>query len=130
MNKKKLHFLNVGELIIIIVLLAVSTTAVLFLSGSSSDDRTSVAVIRSKGAELRLDLSADGEYTFAECSKTVFEVSEGRVRIKSAPCRDGICVNTGYIGKKGQCIVCVPQELTVTIENNDENDNNTDIVIG
>lgn len=129
MNKKKLHFLNMGELILIIVLLAVSSAAVLFLSGSSSENG-SIAVIRCKGTELRLDLSGDGEYTFDECGEAVFEVAGGRVRIKSAPCRDGICVNTGFIGKKGQCIICVPQELTVTVENNDTDENKADIAIG
>jgi hypothetical protein len=43
------------------------------------------------------------------------EVSAGRIRVKDADCTDKICVNTGWIDKPGEIIVCLPHKLTVQI---------------
>jgi len=45
----------------------------------------------------------------------VIEISQGRVRMKSANCPDQVCVNTSWIGQHGQTVVCLPNRVTVKL---------------
>lgn len=45
----------------------------------------------------------------------VVEVSEGRVRVSEADCKNQICVNTGWSSSEGQIITCLPHQLVVEI---------------
>lgn len=47
------------------------------------------------------------------------EVSDDRIRIKSANCPDQICVLTGFISKPGETIVCLPHRLVIEIQSED-----------
>jgi hypothetical protein len=46
---------------------------------------------------------------------TIVEVSQGRVRVLSSPCPEHICMNTGWISKTGQLIVCMPNRIVVRL---------------
>ncbi|HHX10563.1 MAG TPA: NusG domain II-containing protein [Firmicutes bacterium] len=46
---------------------------------------------------------------------TIVEVERGRVRVLSSPCPEHICMNTGWISKPGQIIVCMPNQVVVRI---------------
>jgi len=51
-----------------------------------------------------------------EKGKVVIEVKDGRVRVVDSSCFQKICVNTGWINKPGQNIICLPNKVLVTIE--------------
>lgn len=55
------------------------------------------------------------------------EVSDDRIRIKSANCPDQICVLTGFISKPGETIVCLPHRLVIGIQS--ENSSPEPIII-
>jgi hypothetical protein len=43
-------------------------------------------------------------------------IRDGRVRILDSPCPLKICENKGWISKKGDCIICVPNRIVIRIE--------------
>jgi hypothetical protein len=46
---------------------------------------------------------------------TVVVIRGGRVSVAASPCRDGLCMKMGPIGKEGGVIACVPNEVVVTV---------------
>ncbi|NLS44394.1 MAG: NusG domain II-containing protein [Firmicutes bacterium] len=56
--------------------------------------------------------------------EAVLEIlSVGKVRIKESTCPGKFCVNTGWISRPGQAIVCLPYRIVVRIESyQDTND--------
>ena len=46
---------------------------------------------------------------------TIVDVRQGRVRVLSSPCPEHICMNTGWISKTGQIIVCMPNRIVVRL---------------
>lgn len=128
MTERKYHLINRRELIIIFVLFIIAAAAAvlpkIFNKGAVN------AVIRCGDMTETLNLSSSGEFTFDEFGNTVFEVSGGKIRIKNASCPDKICEKTGFIGFPGQSIICVPERITVTIENSYEESDSIDAAVG
>ena len=56
---------------------------------------------------------------------SVLQVEEGKVKMFSSPCPDKICISQGWAEKPGDCIVCVPNQISVSIEG----DGNLDAII-
>ena len=46
----------------------------------------------------------------------VIEIKDGVVFVKSASCKNQVCVNTGKISKKGESIACLPNKVIVEIK--------------
>ncbi len=47
-------------------------------------------------------------------------IEDGYAYIKEASCPDGLCVHQGKINKSGEMIVCLPNEVVVTVEGPEE----------
>jgi hypothetical protein len=47
--------------------------------------------------------------------ETTVLIEDGRARVLSAPCRQQICVRAGSISRSGEMIVCVPNEIIVSV---------------
>ncbi len=71
--------------------------------GSSPPQRVSL--------EINNKIDIEGER-----GRVIIEVKEGRVRVIESTCFQKICVNTGWINKPDQNIVCLPNKVLVTIE--------------
>ncbi|MFQ5866605.1 MAG: NusG domain II-containing protein [bacterium] len=84
-----------------------------FISGEGSEALIKVGNSRVQRFSLRMDRRIDLE---GEKGKVVIEIKDGRVRVVESDCLQKICVNTGWIGKPGQNIVCLPNKVLVTIE--------------
>lgn len=52
--------------------------------------------------------------------ENVVVIENGKVRMQSASCPDQICVKQGEIGKKGESIICLPNEVVVSVEEGEE----------
>lgn len=61
-----------------------------------------------------------------EFGKNEIRIYNNGVEIHSADCPDKVCVNTGFINKPNQSIVCLPHKLSVKIVG--ENDGETNDV--
>lgn len=70
-------------------------------------------------ARLPLDGSADGEtitVTGDDGAENVIEVKKGRVHMKSATCRDQVCVNMGWRDRPDLPIVCLPNKVVIDVK--------------
>lgn len=100
-------------LILSFLLLALLLALLLWPRGEGTQ-----AVIRQDGKPvLRLDLS---EYSSSQPAEipvggVVFEIVEGKIRFRAAPCPDQICVETGFIDRPGETAVCLPERISVEI---------------
>ena len=69
---------------------------------------------------MSIDLSAVEEpYSFTleeDGHVNTVEVERGRIRVVSANCPDGVCVNTGWIEGGLRPIVCLPAKLVIKVE--------------
>ncbi len=80
-------------------------------------------------AELFLDGKSVGKYSLDTDTEielkdnngkyiSTFCIDDGKAFVKNASCHGGDCVKQGKIYKEGQCIVCLPNGLTVIIRGN------------
>lgn len=46
---------------------------------------------------------------------THFEVVDGQVRVTDSPCRDKICIAGGAIGRTGEWVACLPNQVFVRV---------------
>lgn len=105
------------ELIIIAVLLLAAVGAGLwFFLGRTPG---AWAVVRVEGREVaRYSLSQNGVYPL-NGGTNVLTVEDGSAAVTEADCPDKICVEQGRVRYTGQCITCLPNKLTVTLEGGD-----------
>lgn len=47
---------------------------------------------------------------------SIIEISRGRVRMAESPCPSKTCIHTGWISKKGETIVCIPNHIIIKID--------------
>lgn len=102
------------ELIIIAALLLAAIGAGLwFFHGRTPG---AWAVVRVEGREVaRYSLSQNGVYPL-NGGTNVLTVDNGSAAVTEADCPDKICVEQGRVRYTGQCITCLPNKLTVTLE--------------
>lgn len=71
----------------------------------------------------KIDLSAkERKATFklqGLMGAATIEIAHNKVRMLDAPCPDRICVRRGWIGRPGESIVCIPNEINIYIESGD-----------
>ena len=78
-----------------------------------------------KNATSRVVVKQDNEVVYSQSiykdntfdtGTNVIEIKDGVVFVKSASCKNQVCVNTGKISKKGESIVCLPNKVIVEIK--------------
>lgn len=102
------------ELIVLAVLLIAAAALLLWLRFGRTPGAW--AVVRVEGREVaRYSLSKDGVYPL-NGGTNVLTVAGGSAAVTEADCPDRICVEQGRVRYAGQCITCLPNKLTVTLE--------------
>ncbi len=102
-------------LFILIMLSAVLVSFVFFGKTRTADAaNTAKTVVITKNGTLyeSFDLS---ENRTVDMGSNVIVTENGYVYMKSADCKNRICVNTGKINSAGQSIVCLPNRIMVKI---------------
>lgn len=127
MNNKRFHLINRRELLIILTIAALAAASAAYMRFRSGRD--SYAIIECGDISKSVSLDKDGLFSI-DGINALFEVQDGKIRIKEAECPDKICERTGYIGSPGQSIICVPERITVTVRNSSDENNSADITIG
>lgn len=76
------------------------------------------AVVRQNGAIIRsLPLGQDAQVVIDGGAGTnTIEIANGAASITHASCPDGVCMRMGHKSRTGEMLVCLPNNLTVTIE--------------
>ena len=101
---------------IILIAVCLLLAAVLFAVYMLSADEGACAVVRIDGNEVsRYSLLVNGRYEL-NGGTNIIVVDDGSVYMETADCPDGICVSQGRIRRTGQCITCLPNRVTVTVE--------------
>lgn len=116
---RKFHFIKLRELAVIGAVLAAAAVAAFIpkLFGGDGEE----AVIRCGDETHTVSLRNDREFTLEICGDTVFEISDGKIRIKNALCPDKHCEKTGFINSPGESIICVPERIIITISGSSDN---------
>ena len=110
--------LRLLDVVIIVALLFVSVAFIPFMGSQSHD---TVVIYRGGDviAEYRLDedrvFQVDGVNGTLE-----IEIRNKKVRVNSSPCRHQVCVNTGWISRSYEQIICAPNLILVLIHSNSE----------
>ena len=112
------------DLILIGALLAVSLAVVLI---TTLTRREGGYVEVEKNGELvaTYSLSVNGEYSL-NGGTNVLVIEGGVAYLKDANCPDKTCVKTGKIHYVGQSIICLPNEISITVRGG--SDNGVDLV--
>ena len=110
-----------------IVLLAVMLAGVLLLGAF-------LMLTRKSGAEVIVKVAGKQVATFSMNKNTKYTIhgvnggtneliiEDGQVWLEEASCPDKLCVHQGKMQYSGQSIICLPNKVSVTIQ--DENDTN------
>jgi len=114
-----------NDILLILALLLVAGAALLiYRSQREVGGQVSVHINGEKVATY--PLSIDAVYELNNGTNTLV-IRDGKACISEADCPDKICVNVGWVCYNGQTITCLPNKLTVTVE---ESSSGIDIVIG
>ncbi len=117
------------------VILICAVVWLVILSPGSSGDKT--AVITSEG-EIVEEIDLNGvsepyEFTIENSSggTNVVRVENGMIAVIDASCPDKVCMERGFIENGALPIVCLPNELSITISRADkEGGEQPDIIVG
>lgn len=97
-----------------LVIIGIGSSVYLAMSKTSGDK-----VIIEVNGELygKYNLYEDREIE-VENGKNINHVviKDGRVNVESSSCRNQVCVDTGWIDKAGESIICLPNRVVVSIE--------------
>lgn len=102
---------------ILVVLLVMIAAALFFtLPGRVLSGGTHVAIVVSGHLVGSYSLGEDRLVEVkGPLGTTVVEIAKERARVTSSPCPHKVCVGMGAKGREGGVIVCVPNEVVVTV---------------
>ena len=124
---KKLFKKN--DLILISVFILIS--AIILICVSLFSKKGANVVISVNGKEVvSLPLSEDTVYNIGgyHGGENILEIKDGKAHLTDASCPDKLCMNMGYISKKGQSIICLPNKVVIEIKGDTEEKNNFDTI--
>lgn len=96
-------------------ILIISILLILF----TNKEKGSKVIINVDGTVTYYSLNVDQEIDLGTNKVTI---KDGYAYMEYADCPDKICIKQGKINKKGQTITCLPNKITVSIDNNDDID--------
>lgn len=122
-NMKKQDFIIVGVVGVIALCLFLG----LYVFNGSSGSYVQVEI---DGRIVdTFDLDKDIEKTYGtDESYNVLQIKDGKATMTSASCPDQICVKHNSIYRSGESIICLPNKVVVSIENDKGADNEIDAV--
>ena len=112
------------DLILIGALLVISL-GVLLITTLTRREGGYVEVEQSGQIVATYSLSIDGEYSL-NGGTNILVIEGGAAYLKDANCPDKTCVKTGKIHYVNQSIICLPNEISITVRGN--SDDGVDII--
>lgn len=101
---------------VVVLLLALALLIPSFLK----KDTLKASIVVDGKITKEIDLSSvSQDYVFSPKSGTEIEVGKGKIRFSSACCKDGLCVNSGWLTKNGQTAACLPERVVIYLEGSD-----------
>lgn len=110
-----------NDLILIGVITVLALSAFGGISLYSADStKEAEAVVRVDGQEqgrYPLDKDRIVKIELADGSYNILEIKDGKADMTEATCPDKICVDHRPVNKRGESLVCLPNQVVVEIEN-------------
>ena len=114
--------MKIKRLIPIGITAAAAAACTAAIISAKSGTGSSTAYVYQNGEEIEkipLDGSTDGK-TFTvkgdDGQENVIEVNGGKIHMKSASCKDQLCVKMGYREHENTPIVCLPNKVVIIIK--------------
>jgi hypothetical protein len=110
-----------NDIIFIAVLLAVIIAAgALYMLSRGEGDTVTVTAGGEPYGEYPLSTDRTVEIKNGEAVNLLI-IEGGKARVEYASCPDGVCVSHKPISRDGQSIICLPNQVVVTVSKNSEN---------
>ena len=108
-SKSRFRPLKIGDILVIILFLSF----VFFLPKKRGEK---VIISVDKTTDFVYPLNQNKEIIVkGKLGEAKVEIKDGKVRILNSPCPLKICENKGWISKKGDFIICVPNRIAIKI---------------
>ena len=109
------------EIIAVLILILIAVILFVCVRVFVEDKGKYVKVYVNEKLTKTFDLEIDQEY-FIETKRgyNLLVIKDGKARVLDADCPDKICVDKGAISKNDESIICLPHNVVVTIDSNEE----------
>ena len=121
------HTVKNDLIFILALLLTVSIFGLIYYLAGGEGDTVTVTL----GGEFYAEYSLSSEITVeikSELGTNTLVIENGTARVVDASCPDGVCERHRPISRSGESIVCLPNELAVTVTKTKAD--GPDVVIG
>lgn len=109
---------RIVDVVLVAALLIVSAVLYLVINGGKTPG--AYAVVRVDGVlTARYPLSENGSFGLNGGTNTLV-IEDGFAWLSYADCPDKLCMKQGKIHYEGQCLTCLPNKLTVTVEGGED----------
>ena len=116
---KKFGLIKGKDIILFVILLVVCAVVFLYMLFLKKDGNR-IIVEQSGEVIMELSLEDDGTYVIEDDGfRNELVIEEGVAYMKSANCRDLVCVHHGAISKVNETITCLPHKLIVYVAGED-----------
>lgn len=121
-------FFRKGDLIAAAVIAVVCVVLFLGLYVFNSHKGTYVQIEQDGSVIATLPLDEDTVYNIETNSKitNTVEIKDGEASVTYADCPDQICVNHAPVSLAGESIICLPNEVVVSVVGSDGNESQPD----
>ena len=117
---RKLFYKKDIVVCLVLLVLVLAGLIAVWIYRSSGENTTAIIEHNSTQIErINLDKVTQSDIIFIDDGKgcqVEIEVEKGRIRVRSSSCPDKVCVNCGWLEKKGDTAVCLPNGVVVRIE--------------
>lgn len=97
---------RIGDIIILAVYIAI-----LLFSVSSLTGRSDILTVETENGTFAYSLSENGIYSFkGPLGTTEIEIKDGKARVIASPCRNGLCMDSGW----SSTLCCLPNRIIAT----------------
>lgn len=124
----KVEFFRKGDFIAAAVIAAVCAALFLGLYVFNSNTGSYVQIEQNGSVIATLPLDVDTVYNIETNSKitNTVEIKDGEASVTYADCPDQICVNHAPVSLAGESIICLPNEVVVSVVGSDGNESQPD----
>ena len=109
---KKLYEQNTNDYILAALIVIISALPILTSDIFSDSGEKQALIYKNNTLAYTLNLSEDKEINI---DKMTIMVKAGKIRVENSDCPQKICVNSGWISKPVEKIVCIPNKVLIEI---------------